>query len=49
MNQPDATFETNSRTNASFLYFDSRATGTDNLIDQYLPELKRRLEGRGDI
>ncbi len=44
MAQPDATFENNSRTNITFSYFDRRATGTDNLIERYLPELKERLK-----
>ncbi len=46
--QPDATFERNSRTDVLFYYYDRKATGTDNLINQYLPELKQRLKEKRD-
>lgn len=43
MVQPDATFEKNPRTEACFIYYDNKADSTDNIMDQYLPELKERL------
>lgn len=45
--QPDATFKENTRTDMTFCYFDERATGSDNLINRYIPELKQRL-GKGE-
>lgn len=49
MNQPDSTFEKNLRTDSIFRYFDERATGTDNMIERYLPELKKRLGKEEDM
>lgn len=41
--RPDSLFKINPRTKEGFREVDKRATGTDNLIKQYIPELKRRM------
>lgn len=41
--RPDSIFKKNPRTKEGFREVDNRATGTDNLINQYIPMLKRRM------